>query len=115
MTDFFERQNIAKRKTQLLLFYYLPAVALTIGAIYFVFAKIFGSHQFNATLFLAVSEVTLIIIIGGSLIKSWELRQGGSAVATMLGGHAVPLQPTDPDEKKFRDVVEEMSIASGVP
>lgn len=117
MTNLFERQNIAKRKTQILLLYFLPALAATIGAIYLFFQLVFFTHasHFNAQLFFAVCEVSLIIILGGSLVKIWSLQGGGGAIATMLGGRAVPLQPTDLDEKKFRDVVEEMSIASGVP
>ena len=51
----------------------------------------------------------------GSGFKTLELAQGGSAVATMLGGRLVDPTTTDPDERKLLNVVEEMAIAAGVP
>ena len=51
----------------------------------------------------------------GSGFKTLELAQGGSTVATMLGGRLVNPTTTDPDERKLRNVVEEMAIAAGVP
>ncbi len=49
------------------------------------------------------------------LTKTLSLRAGGSAVALSVG--AVPVDPTtsDPALRRFVNVVEEMSIASGVP
>ena len=43
------------------------------------------------------------------------MRGGGSAVAEMVGGRAVDLKTTNLRERKLLNVVEEMSIASGIP
>lgn len=43
------------------------------------------------------------------------LSAGGHAVALRLGGRRVDLQPTDVEEQKLRNVVEEMAIAAGTP
>src|ERR1043165_4544628 len=63
---------------------------------------------------LAATLATLAIIALGSLYKTAQLRGGGPAVAVSLGGR--PGRPdSDPREKQLVNIVEEMSIASGVP
>ena len=63
---------------------------------------------------LLTTLVTLAIIGLGSLWKTAQLRGGGPTVALSLGGR--PAQPErDPREQQLVNVVEEMSIASGVP
>ncbi len=69
----------------------------------------------NPQLFLVAAVGTLAVIAMGSGFKTLELAQGGSTVATMLGGRLVDPTTTDPDERKLRNVVEEMAIAAGVP
>jgi Zn-dependent protease with chaperone function len=69
----------------------------------------------NPQLFLIAAVGTLAVIGLGSGFKTLELAQGGSTVATMLGGRLVAPTTTDPDERKLRNVVEEMAIAAGVP
>lgn len=55
-------------------------------------------------------------IIGlGSLYRISSLGSGGGAVATQMGGVPVPEDTLDPHLRRLRNVVEEMSIASGVP
>ena len=57
----------------------------------------------------------MLIIGGGTTSKLIALRAGGVAVAQSVG--AVPVDPTtsDPQLRRYINVVEEMSIASGVP
>src|SRR5205807_6305809 len=69
----------------------------------------------NPQLFLGVTTGTIAIVCFGSLYKIAELRSGGGAVARMLGGRLISPVTSDPDEKKLRNVIEEMSLASGVP
>ncbi|WP_345776340.1 M48 family metallopeptidase [Luteimonas salinisoli] len=67
-----------------------------------------------ATLLLAT--VATVAIIGlGSLYRISSLGAGGEAVAVQLGGVAVAEDTADPQLRRLRNVVEEMSIASGVP
>src|SRR5207244_10213669 len=51
----------------------------------------------------------------GSAYKISALSGGGSTVAESLGGRLVNSNTTDLNERKLLNVVEEMSIASGVP
>jgi Zn-dependent protease with chaperone function len=68
----------------------------------------------DPTLFCWTTIVTLILIAAGCFYKFRLLADGGPAVAEMLGGRRLEASPSDLDEKKLRDVVEEMAIASGI-
>ncbi|GAB5402290.1 MAG: M48 family metallopeptidase [Aureliella sp.] len=65
---------------------------------------------------LAAGAVTLLIIIGGTLFKVYDLRGGGgTAVAESLGGRRIYPNTSDRVERRLLNVVEEMAIASGTP
>jgi Zn-dependent protease with chaperone function len=128
--DFFDRQDQARRNTRLLVVYFVLGVTMLILAVYAVLLGIFvgltSRHGdgygeaaevvlWNPQLFFVASVGTLAVIALGSGFKTLELAQGGSAVATMLGGRLVDPATTDPDERKLRNVIEEMAIAAGVP
>ena len=51
----------------------------------------------------------------GTLYKTWELRGGGEALASGLGGRRISPETTDLSERRLLNVVEEMALASGVP
>src|SRR5918999_395266 len=55
------------------------------------------------------------IITLASLYKTMVLGGGGAVVAQSLGGVRVSADTTDPQQRRLLNVVEEMSIASGVP
>ncbi len=63
----------------------------------------------------AATAVTLLVITLGTLTKVIALRGGGAVVAQSVG--AVPVDPSTRDARlrRFVNIVEEMSIASGVP
>jgi Zn-dependent protease with chaperone function len=128
--DFFERQDQARRNTRLLVVYFVLGVTMLTLAVYAallgIFAGLGSRHHgvygepaqvvlWNSQLFLVATVGTLAVIALGSGFKTLELAQGGSTVATMLGGRLVDPTTTDPDERKLRNVVEEMAIAAGVP
>jgi len=127
--DFFQRQDDARRRTKWLVIGFTLAVCsmvvMTYGvgliAKYFILAKTsrysyqadfspWDLHLFGITTFF-----TLLTIGGGCAWKHIELAGGGPAVAESLGGRVVDPNTADPDERKLLNVVEEMSIASGVP
>jgi Zn-dependent protease with chaperone function len=115
--NFFEHQDRARRNTKWLVVYFIAAVALMIAAIYAVFAAAFlrgGGSFWHTELFAGVALGTVFVILCGSLTKTLALRQGGSAVASMLGGRPINTNTTDPDERKLLNVVEEVAIASGI-
>jgi Zn-dependent protease with chaperone function len=128
--DFFDLQDRARHNTRLLVVYFVIGVAMLIVAVYAallgIFAGLGSDHHhgyggeaqlvlWNPQLFLVAAVGTLAVIAMGSGFKTLELAQGGSTVATMLGGRLVNPATTDPDERKLRNVVEEMAIAAGVP
>ena len=127
--DFFTHQDRARRKTFLLVIYYIIAVCLIILAVYGAFALVFlgekaGLDTYNLKweklwhkeLFLSVISGTLLVVISGTVYKIIHLTSsGGSVVAHMLGGSQISQTTLDLDEKKVLNVVEEMAIASGLP
>ncbi len=58
--------------------------------------------------------MTLLFVLGGWWVESLQLRQGGAHVAHMLGGREITA-PRDLAERRLRNVVHEMTIASGLP
>lgn len=66
-------------------------------------------------LLLAVGLGVAILIGLGSLYKIAQLKSGGGVVAQSLGGVRVSAETRDPRERRLRNVVEEIAIASGVP
>jgi Zn-dependent protease with chaperone function len=121
--DFFGAQDNARRKTKLLVALFCVAVALIVISIYALFALIFLdlpesaslTDFFEPMLFAWVAGGTVAIIGGASAFKMVSLRSGGTAVAQSLGAREVSLATKDPLERRLINVVEEMSIASGVP
>ena len=117
--DFFGAQDRAKRNTGLLVFLFVLAVLGIIGAVYFAvaFALSVGADQsmWNQDAFLVIAGFTLLVVGAGSLFRTLQLRGGGPAIAEMLGGTRVQPATTDLAEKTLYNVVEEMSIAAGVP
>jgi Zn-dependent protease with chaperone function len=129
--DFFARQDQARKKTKLLVFYFVVAVVLIITLVYFVVLIAFTAsdaqhhHSYqsepiqfswwNLNAFLAAVFGTLTVVFLGSAWKTSQLSGGGGVVAEQMGGRLVSQGTADADERKLLNVVEEMSIAAGVP
>lgn len=129
--DFFEQQDKARKKTKVLVVYFVLAILCIVVSVYvavvFIMGGIYlqqdtgtgaGTGQFplwDPTLFAAVAVGTLVVVFLGSAYKTLSLAAGGSAVATALGGRLVGSNTTHPEEQRLRNVVEEMAIASGIP
>ncbi|MDX1550562.1 MAG: M48 family metallopeptidase, partial [Lysobacter spongiicola] len=110
--NFFEQQAAARRASnRLVLLFALAVVGLVLAvdaAVWFVVGP-----DPQALIFAAVATVAVVGL--GSLYRMATLGGGGEAVALQLGGTPVPDDPQDLDLKRLRNVVEEVSIASGVP
>jgi Zn-dependent protease with chaperone function len=124
--DFFASQDVARKKTGLLLFYFGLAVFCIIVAVYLAITFLFVyresySGQFapaviwKPELFGLVAGGILLVVIAGSFYKIAMLRSGGARVAEMLGAKLIPASSRDFLEKRLLNIVEEMAIASGVP
>jgi Zn-dependent protease with chaperone function len=122
--DFFQAQELARRNTRLLAIYFLLAVAAIAVAVHLAVsaslmwsstAPLLDSWWRWDVLFGSLSGTSLLIM-GGSLYKVSSLAAGGgAAVAEELGGRQVDPNSRDPMERRLLNVVEEMSIASGMP
>ena len=119
--DFFQRQANARRRTRWLLVYFALAILALAGTFYIVsLSPYFHANPekegsfWHPELFGQVAGITLVIIALGSLIKRAKLRKGGKAIAIALGGRALSSPSSDPDERELQNIVEEMSIASGL-
>ena len=125
--NFFETQDRARRTTRRLVGAYILATILIVAGVTLIvgfslytftdFQYAYTPRQFvdsNTGILAATALVTALVIVGGSLFKTAVLSAGGGAVARQLGGTQVSSDVTDPLRRRLRNVVEEMSIASGV-
>ncbi|GAA4860405.1 M48 family metallopeptidase [Luteimonas vadosa] len=110
--NFFEQQAAARRTSTRLVVLFSLAVLGIVLAVDLAVALVFGVH--GGALLLA-SLATVGVIALGSLYRLSSLRGGGEAVALQFGGVPVTGDTTDPNLRRLRNVVEEISIASGVP
>ncbi|MEI8387858.1 MAG: M48 family metallopeptidase [Verrucomicrobiota bacterium] len=113
--DFFDKQARASKKTKWLVCYFVLAVVGIILTLQVVLALLIGTSATDPELFLLVSVGVVGMVALGSVVKTIELSKGGRAVAAMLGGTPVDMNSREPAEQRLINVVEEMSIASGVP
>jgi Zn-dependent protease with chaperone function len=128
-TDFFTRQDTARRNTTRLVVLFALAVLAIIVSVDLLLAATMGyasSGPDGASLDywdiatdpglvgLAVAG-TLVVVGGGSLFKVAQLRAGGKVVAEQLGGRLLHADTSDPTEQQILNVVQEMAIASGTP
>ncbi|HEX5053077.1 MAG TPA: M48 family metallopeptidase [Planctomycetota bacterium] len=119
--DFFGHQERAQKATSRLVLLFVAAVLAIIVSVYFAVVGLLlatdthGGGAFQPLVLLAVAAGTLLVVGSAMAFKTAQLRSGGGTVAEMLGGKLVPLDTTDPQERRLRNLVEEMSIASGIP
>ncbi|MGZ3768273.1 MAG: M48 family metallopeptidase [Bdellovibrio sp.] len=120
---FFEQQRIARERTAYLVFLFIVAVSavafITAAVMTFVWYHTFGlavlvTHAKIQKTFSEIFFTTAFTIAGASFIRLL-FPSSGSSVALSLGGQLLPRTTTDQDARKLLNVVEEMSIASGVP
>jgi Zn-dependent protease with chaperone function len=118
--NFFEAQDRARRATRRLIVVYALATVLIVAAVTAVVgASLYylGSPGLppDRSILLLTAVLATLLITGSSLYRTAALSAGGSRVATDMGGTPVSADVQDPLRRRLRNVVEEMSIASGVP
>ncbi len=115
--NFFEAQDRARRATRALVAAYIVATLLIVAGVTAVIAiAVYGNQQqADPGVLVFAALATIVLIVGSTLYKTAQLSAGGGRVARDLGGTQVPPDVTDPLRRRLRNVVEEMSIASGVP
>jgi Zn-dependent protease with chaperone function len=135
--DFFEAQARAKKRTTRLVTLFVLAVAGIITAGYFAFIFITASIGLRANAhgggferaaggldnvdlwqpgaLIAFSLLTITVVGLSALFKWLQLRAGGRAIARMIGAREIAPDTTQLRERQLLNIVEEISIASGVP
>ena len=119
--DFFERQRrVRAASKRLVLLFILAVLAITAIVNFAVLGAMVSrkaaTPQQLIGLSVVVSGATLLMIGGVSIVRTMMLRSGGGVkVAESLGGVRVPDMPTEPHLKRYRNVVEEIAIASSTP
>jgi len=119
-TNFYERQDVARRNTAWLVLMFVVAVICIVGVTFVATAIAFGAASGSGDPIpleapIGASVGALALIGGGSAFKIAQLAGGGTVVAERLGGRRVFPNTTDPVERRLLNVVEEMALASGVP
>jgi Zn-dependent protease with chaperone function len=133
--NFFDNQEKARKSTFWLILYFVLAIiciiliidCVVMGSIIYANPKEFYplvgyQHVLNQSAILqlavittlAVSPIIILVIVLGTIFKMISLREGGIAVANMVGARELDPGTNDFLEKRFINVVEEMSIASGM-
>lgn len=127
--NFFKAQDKARKNTKRLIFLFALAVIcliiltnlLFIGTFAYIgvdesasfFNVVIDAYDPNVVIAISIGVILLISL--GSLYKIAALSKGGPAIAEMLGGKLVSQSTTDANERKLLNIVEEMSIAAGMP
>lgn len=114
--NFFEHQRMARNNTLRLVGVFVLAVAGVVGfwasAVWFV-----GHYYFKDVLpHLVIPSALLVLtaIVVATIYRISILAQGGHVVAQEMGAHEL-VNPDDFYSKRLQNIVEEMSISSGVP
>lgn len=128
--NFFEHQEKARKATAWLALVYALFVAAIVLCVHLVVSvAVFAMREDDAggeaagelagvvldpEVLLWSVGITSAIILFATLYKMAQLRQGGSAVAQAMGGREVSHNTRDHKERRLLNIVEEMSLASGV-
>ena len=122
--DFFEHQERARRKTLLLVVYFVLAIVGVILTVYLAAIGILAFTQVRRELpikwwmpelFAVATGATLLVVFFGSVYKIATIGSGGENVALSLGGKKLPSNTSTLAERILLNVVEEMALASGTP
>ena len=123
MSDFFEQQERARRASRWLIVWYLLALAFAVASYCAVAAAFYALGAAYAGLpskwmpwqgWLGVAAAFGGVMLSVSLATWWRLREGGYAVADLLGARHISPERCTPLERRLLNVVEEMAIASGI-
>jgi Zn-dependent protease with chaperone function len=119
-TNFFAAQDAARRRSRRLVALFLASLVGLIMAIYMAVVALlrFGADinvWWQPDTFVWVAGITTLVVGLSSLGKIMSLRAGGGVVARSVGGRRLDPTTRDHHERRLTNIVEEMSIAAGVP
>ncbi|ELP2671580.1 M48 family metallopeptidase [Vibrio parahaemolyticus] len=121
--DFFHHQDNARQRTGLLVMLFTLAVlaitglvsVISIGIYFYFTGEPFTTQSIISYCLLSFVGVLLVVSIS-SFIRLSELNaNGGRGVAESIGGKLISTDTSNAKHRQLLNVVEEMSIASGIP
>ncbi|EJG0634049.1 M48 family metallopeptidase [Vibrio parahaemolyticus] len=121
--DFFHHQDTARQRTGLLVMLFTLAVlaitglvsVISIGIYFYFTGEPFTTQSIISYCLLSFVGVLLIVSIS-SFVRLSELNaNGGRGVAESIGGKLISTDTSNAKHRQLLNVVEEMSIASGIP
>jgi Zn-dependent protease with chaperone function len=117
---FRQHQDSARRTTWGLVALFALMLVLLVfainGLMLAIWWMVFPGATVPRLFFETNAGLVLLFVVGGSLVELDRLRSGGGAhVALWAGGREVADPPGDPLERRLRNIVDEMAIASGLP
>ena len=126
-TTFFEQQHAARGTTRRLILLFATAVVAIVLAVNVVLGTAYlwalaphgawarsGIDALPNHFVETTTAIVLLMILGGTVQQILAMREGGEAVARMVGARPVDPSTRDTLEKRLLNVVQEMSLASGV-
>ncbi|MCX8903207.1 M48 family metallopeptidase [Vibrio parahaemolyticus] len=121
--DFFHHQDTARQRTGLLVMLFTLAVlaitglvsVISIGIYFYFTGEPFTTQSIISYCLLSFVGVLLVVSIS-SFVRLSELNaNGGRGVAESIGGKLISTDTSNAKHRQLLNVVEEMSIASGIP
>jgi Zn-dependent protease with chaperone function len=120
--NFFQQQELARRNTRMMVFLYVLAVIAVVLVVDVVIGIAYGWGMSEpgrpvsapASLYVLGAAGTLAAILIASAFHILRLREGGAAIARLVGANRVSPDTRDPLERRLMNVVEEMAIAAGM-
>lgn len=124
--DFFELQDSVRRRSRLLLPFFVGAVLAVVGCVYAACITVVSLthallHEtllplWNPRVLLWSAVVTVGGILSASLIRLRRLElNGGHTVGRILGGVRLDPSTNQLEERRLLNVIEEMALAAGLP
>jgi Zn-dependent protease with chaperone function len=117
--QFFERQEVQRSQTHWLVMGFIAAILAVVVIINLVVVLGLGQSPARVwdrepMVFVWVSLIVVVVILGACWNKSSDLRAGGAVVARSLGGVQLNNKDNDLARQRLVNVVEEMAIAARV-
>lgn len=126
--DFFKQQDIARRKSHLLVFLFVISISILVILSNVIFSFILSIYAekyhfytreewniWNIKIFLAVSIPLISLLFWLTYSKLKEFRNITSILNNYFNASLVKKYKANSSEKVFLNIIEEMSIASGIP
>ncbi|HCH5315061.1 TPA: M48 family metalloprotease [Vibrio parahaemolyticus] len=121
--DFFHHQDTARQRTGLLVMLFTLAVlaitglvsVISIGIYFYFTGEPFTTQSIISYCLLSFVGVLLVVSISSFFRLSELNANGGRGVAESIGGKLISTDTSNAKHRQLLNVVEEMSIASGIP